>query len=331
MLPETSKPKSSKTKSLFLPKNTSFINNLNSINKNVQKRNESLKLNQKIKFSLIENPNNTLNKTLKQSSTKSKIFSLLFSKFNNNKNNDEQRLINYQKMRKYRVKLIKAPPTKKKIDNVYKLFKDNGLQFLFPPQRKINDDKSNKNYLSYRSKKSPKKLRISLSSQNLNELKYKLVSPQSHSNNLKIYQKKNPEEEEEIYKPSFKKYMKLQSLADMKFRPVLGENSSDLVNFLKKIEIIRKEVINNYIDEINNVENRFNIERPKEDFKFKTKMQGLYHHKWKNIFTLRDYQDLFCENLRGKISSKNFDIMERNFRNIFLMCFSTGGYKKNII
>ena len=332
MLPETSKTKSSKTKSLFLPKNTSFINNLNSINKNVQKRNESLKLNQKIKFSLIENPNNTLNKTLKQSSAKSKKFPLLFSKFNyNNKNNEEQRLINYQKMRKYRVKLIKAPPTKKKIDNVYKLFKDNGLQFLFPPQRKINDDKSNKNYLSYRSKKSPKKLRISLSSQNLNDLKYKLVSPQSASNNLKIYQKKNPEEEEEIYKPSFKKYMKLQSLADMKFRPVLGENSSDLVNFLKKIEIIRKEVINNYIDEINNVENRFNIERPKEDFKFKTKMQGLYHHKWKNIFTLRDYQDLFCENLRGKISSKNFDIMERNFRNIFLMCFSTGGYKNNII
>ncbi len=333
MLPETSKTKSSKTKSLFLPKNSSFLNNLNSINKNVQKRNESLKLNQKIKFSLIENPNNTLNKTLKQSSAKSKKFPLLFSKFNyNNKNTEEQRLINYQKMRKYRVKLIKAPPTKKKVDNVYKLFKDNGLQFLFPPQRKINDDNSNKNYLSYRgSKKSPKKLRISLSSQNLNDLKYKLVSPQSASNNLKIYQKKNPEEEEEIYKPSFKKYMKLQSLADMKFRPVLGENSSDLVNFLKKIEIIRKEVINNYIDEINNVENRFNIERPKEDFKFKTKMQGLYHHKWKNIFTLRDYQDLFCENLRGKISSKNFDIMERNFRNIFLMCFSTGGYKNNII
>ena len=333
MLPETSKTKSSKTKSLFLPKNSSFINNLNSINKNVEKRNESLKLNQKIKFSLIENPNNTLNKTLKQSSAKSKKFPLLFSKFNyNNKNNEEQRLINYQKMRKYRVKLIKAPPTKKKVDNVYKLFKDNGLQFLFPPQRKINDDNSNKNYHSYRSsKKSPKKLRISLSSQNLNDLKYKLVSPQSASNNLKIYQKKNPEEEEEIYKPSFKKYMKLQSLADMKFRPVLGENSSDLVNFLKKIEIIRKEVINNYIDEINNVENRFNIERPKEDFKFKTKMQGLYHHKWKNIFTLRDYQDLFCENLRGKISSKNFDIMERNFRNIFLMCFSTGGYKNNII
>ena len=332
MLPETSKTKSSKIKSLFLPKSSSFSNNLNSINKIDQKRNESLKLNQKIKFSLNEiNSNNTLNKTLKPPSSSSKKFPLLLSKFNNKINIDEQRLINYQKMRKYRVKLIKAPQTKKKLDNVYKLFKDNGLQFLFPPQRKINDGNPNQNYQSYRSKKSPKKLRISLSSQNLNSLKYKIVSPQSISNNLKVYQKKNPEEEEEFYKPSFKKYMKLQSLADMKFRPVLGDNSSDLVNFLKKIELIRKEVINNYIDEINNVENRFNIERPKEDFRFKTKMQGLYHHKWKNIFKLRDYQDLFCENLRGKISSKNFDIMERNFRNIFLMCFSTGGNKNNII
>ena len=122
-------------------------------------------------------------------------------------------------------------------------------------------------------------------------------------------------------------YMKLQSLADIKFRPILGDSSSDLVNFLKKIELVRKEVINNCIDEINNVENRFNIERPKEDFKFKTKMQGLYPHKWKNIFSLKDYQDIFADNLRGRISSKNYDIMEKNFRDIFFMCFSSGGYK----
>ena len=111
MLPETSKTKSSKIKSLFLPKSSSFSNNLNSINKIDQKRNESLKLNQKIKFSLNEiNSNNTLNKTLKPPSSSSKKFPLLLSKFNNKVNdinNDEQRLINYQKMRKYRVKLIK--------------------------------------------------------------------------------------------------------------------------------------------------------------------------------------------------------------------------------
>ena len=178
----------------------------------------------------------------------------------------------------------------------------------------------------------PKKLRVSLSSQNMKDLKYKIVSPKSSSNNIKVQQKKkNSEEEEEIYKPSFQKYMKLQTIADMKFRPVLGETSNDMVNFLKKIEFIRKEVINNYIDEINNVENRYNIERPKEDFNFKTKMQGLYHHKWKNLFSLKDYQDLFSENLKGKISGKNYDIMERNFRNIFFMCFSSGVPRNDLI
>ena len=332
MLPETSKTKHLKNKSLFLPKNSSFLNNLNLMNKNIQdipKRYESLKMSKKAKYSYNENSNRGMNKTL--SSNK---FPLLLSKFKTIKNssisNDEQRLINYKKMKRYRVKLIKVPPTQKKVDNVYKLFKDNGLQFLFPPEKKPNDVNSNKKYKSHRRKKSPKRLRISLSSQNINDIQYKLVSPKAHSNNLKIYQKKNLEDEEEIYRPSFKKYMKLQSLAEMKFRPVLGETSSDLVNFLKKIELIRKEVINNYIDEINNVENRFNIERPKEDFRFKTKMQGLYQHKWKNIFSLRDYQELFRENLKGKISSQNYDIMERNFRNIFLMCFSSGGNKNKV-
>ena len=332
---ETSQTKPDKPKSLFFPKSSSFLNNLKSINENVQKRHDNLKINKKIKYSFNENTNKNMNKTAKELSPDSNKFPLLLSKFksqkNNVMNNDEQRIINYQKMKRYRVKLVKVPPTKKKIDNVYKLFKDNGLQFLFPPERKPNDINFDPNYRSYRSKKSPKKLRISQSSQDIHNIKYKLISPKSKSNNLRIYQRKNLEEEEEIYKPSFKKYMKLQTLADMKFRPVLGETSSDLVNFLKKIELIRKEVINNYIDEINNVENRFNIERPKEDFRFKTKMQGLYHHKWKNIFSLRDYQELFCENLRGKISSKNYDIMERNFRNIFLMCFSSGDYKKNVI
>ena len=237
-------------------------------------------------------------------------------------------------MKRYRVKLVKVSKSKPKIDNVFKLFKDNGLQFLFQHEKKKLDDNDNNNTNSKKSKKikkSPKRLKISLSTQNIKNLRYKLVSPKSIINNIKLRHHKNIEEDDEFYKPSFKLYMKLQTLADMKFRPVLGETSSDMLNFLKKIEFIRKEVVNNYIDEINNVENRYNIERPKEDFKFKTKMQGLYHHKWKNIFTLRDYQDLFCENLRGKISSKNFDIMERNFRNIFLMCFSTGGYKNNII
>ena len=288
MLNETSKIKTYKYHSLFLPRCSSFlnkrINNENDNNIYIRKRNESIQLDNKIKYSFNENENNTnninntninLNKTVKELSPNKKTFPLLLSK-------EEQRIKNYNRMKRYRVKLIKASPkTIQKKDNVYQLFKENGFQFLYP-QEKNND-----------------------------------------INNLKIHQKKD----DNIYKPSFKMYMKLQSLADIKFRPILGDTSSDLVNFLKKIELVRKEVINNCIDEINNVENRFNIERPKEDFKFKTKMQGLYPHKWKNIFSLKDYQDIFADNLRGRISSKNYDIMEKNFRDIFFMCFSSGGYK----
>ena len=329
MLNETPKIKSYKYhSSLLLPRNLSFLNNnrLSLSNNSLRKRNTSIQLDSKIKFSF--NDNNTMNKTVKEI----KSFPTNLKKFPKLISRQEQRLNIYQRMKKYRIKLVKASKTKEKTDNVYQLFKDNGLQFLYPPEKKDIINKENKR-LSYLKKNfKRKRLKISLSTQNLNlkDLQYKLVSPKSISNNLKVYQKKEEiydDEEEEIYKPSFKTYMKLQSLADLKFRPILGESSLDLVNFLKKIELIRKEVINNYIDDINNVENRFNIERPKEDFKFKTKMQGLYPHKWKNIFSLRDYQHLFVNNLKGKISSKNYDIMEKNFRNIFLMCFSSGGYK----
>jgi len=244
---------------------------------------------------------------------------------------EEERINNYKKMRRYKIKLVKVSKNKPKIDNVYKIFKDNGLQFLFPPEKKVKeDDKKKSDKKKDEIEKNIKKLRMSISTRNIKNLKYKLISPHSNNNNIKINRRKSIDDEEIIFKPSFNKYMRLQSLADLKFHPILGDTSSDLVNFMNKIEFIRKEVINKYIDEINNVENRFNIERPKEDFRFKTNMQGLYHHKWKNIFSLKDYQELFCENLRGKISTRNYDIMERNFRNIFLMCFASGNYKKNL-
>ena len=334
---KTSKNKSSKNNPSLFKKNFSALSN-SKLSNNYDKKNERITLEKKIRIK-SENKNKKMSNTNfisfsqeKNVKTKSINFPLLSKlKINDKKAyilNDKQRLLNYNRMKKYRIKLIKVTQSKQKVDNVYQLFKDHGLQFLFEPPRKPNEeiDKNLK-----KSKIPKKKLKISLSTQNINELKYNLVSPQANINNLKALKKKKIVKDEDIYKPSFKKYMKLQSLADMKFRPVLGETSSDLVNFLKKIELIRKEVINNYIDEINNVENRFNIEQPKEDFKFKSNMQGLYQHKWKNIFSLKDYQELFCENLKGKISNKNFDIMERNFKNIFHMCFSSGTNKNNNI
>ena len=358
MIPKTSKMRTTKSKSLFQSKSLKLLKNAREINNIPNNRNSSMQLEKYSKLSYNnENTKRKMNLTnltpfMKQKSLIIKNdlkLPLLYHKDKKNKKElniplDEQRIINYQKMKKYRVKLVKASKAKNEIDHVYELFKDNGLQFLFPPKKKnyffqnnineinINNNFLNKNNPNNPNQSPPKKLRLNLSSEDINDLKYKLVSPKSDSNNIKEpVKKQNLEENVEIYKPSFQKYMKLQTLASMKFRPVLGETSTDLVKFLKKIELIRKEVINNYIDEINNVENRYNIERPMEDFNFKTKMQGLYHQKWKNLFKLKDYQELFCENLKGKISSKNYDIMQRNFRNIFLMCFSSGIPKNDII
>ena len=342
MIPKTSKLKTSKSKSLFLSKTIKILNNYREIN-NIKKRNNSIQLEKYTKLS-----NNNSNTKRRMNMTNIAPFTkqnsliinnnlklpLLYSKVNKNKKDlnfpiNEQRFLNYKKMKKYRVKLVKTSKTKNPVDNVFELFKDNGLQFLFPSKKRnyIGNDIEN-----FNNQNPPKKLRLNLTSEDIRDLKYKLLSPKSGSNNIKEQNKKPYfKANEEIYKPSFQKYMKLQTLASMKFRPVLGETSTDLVNFLKKIELIRKEVINNYIDEINNVENRYNVERPLEDFNFKTKMQGLYHHKWKNLFSLKDYQNLFCDNLKGKISSKNYDIMERNFRNIFFICFSTGGSKNEFL
>ena len=342
MIPKTSKLKTSKSKSFFLSKTIKILNNSREIN-NIGKRNNSIQLERYTKLS--NNNSNTkrkMNMTNRAPFTKQKSLiinnnlklPLLYSKVNKNKKElnfpiNEQRFLNYKKMKKYRVKLVKTSKTKNPIDNVYELFKANGLQFLFPSKKRnyIGNDIEN-----FNNQNPPKKLRLNLTSEDIRDLKYKLLSPKSISNKIKEQNKKPYlKANEEIYKPSFQKYMKLQTLASMKFRPVLGETSTDLINFLKKIELIRKEVINNYIDEINNVENRYNIERPLEDFNFKTKMQGLYHHKWKNLFSLKDYQNLFCDNLKGKISSKNYDIMERNFRNIFFMCFSSGVPKNEFL
>ena len=176
MLNETPKIKSYKYhSSLLLPRNLSFLNNnrLSLSNNSLRKRNTSIQLDSKIKFSF--NDNNTMNKTVKEI----KSFPTNLKKFPKLISRQEQRLNIYQRMKKYRIKLVKASKTKEKTDNVYQLFKDNGLQFLYPPEKKDIINKKNKR-LSYLKKNfKRKRLKISLSTQNLNlkDLQYKLVSP----------------------------------------------------------------------------------------------------------------------------------------------------------
>ena len=244
----------------------------------------------------------------------------------------------FEKMRKYKIKLKSKKQTKKSKDIEDKLFLflyQNGLHYSFSPNKYIIGD--NYDYFSkYRNKQKPKKI---FDINNSNNIKDDTINIKDNNINSDI-SKNNSEQNKELNKEqglfystideddddtmSYQKYMKMQSIADMRLRPKLGDISYDLVNYIRKIDLIRKGVVNNLINQINNVENRYNIEKPKEDSKFITKQQGLFNHKWKNNFSLKDYQRLFSENLRGKISSKNYDIMMKNFRDIFHMCFSKG-------
>ena len=247
--------------------------------------------------------------------------------------NKNKKIANYEKMKNYRIKLKKVKKVDSSEDQLFKLLHQYGLHYSFSSNKYIIGDK-----FGYYSKYLPDKFKVSFSSDNIinpldNNIKNisdKDIPAENQKTNInKKLNKKSSlfystTEEDDEDKMSFKKYMKLQSMAEIKFRPKLGETSYDLVNYIKKIDGIRKGVVNNLVNQINNVENRYNIEKPKEDSRFNTKMQGLYHHKWKNIFSLREYQELFSENLKGKISSKNYEIMNKNFRDIFLMCFSSG-------
>jgi hypothetical protein len=123
----------------------------------------------------------------------------------------------------------------------------------------------------------------------------------------------------------FDSYLKLQSRAEIKFRPKFGDSSLELVNYIKKVSSIRKQVLKDILDEIKGVENRFNVEKPQVDSKFRSKDKFLVDNRWKNSFSLEEYQQFFTKNLKGKISSLNYRQMLKKFKEISLLCFSEGG------
>ena len=139
----------------------------------------------------------------------------------------------------------------------------------------------------------------------------------SYKNNHHVNKK-----EEKKY--DFDSYLKLQSKAEIRFRPRFGDNSLDLVNYINRVSNIRKNVVKDILDEIRGVENRFNVEKPEDDSNFKSKNKNLIDNRWKNSFSLEEYQQFFMKNLKGKISSMNYRKMLKKFRQISLMCFSEG-------
>ena len=122
----------------------------------------------------------------------------------------------------------------------------------------------------------------------------------------------------------FNSYLKLQSKAEVRFRPRFGDSSLELVKYINKVSDIRKNVLKDILDEIKGTENRFNDEKPEVDSNFKSRDKTLIDNRWKNSFSLDEYQQFFMKNLKGKISSMNYRIMLKKFRQISLICFSEG-------
>lgn len=133
-------------------------------------------------------------------------------------------------------------------------------------------------------------------------------------------------------KYDFDNYLKLQAVADIKFKPRIGDSSNLLINYIKKVSKIRKKVVGDVLDDIKKkTENRYNLEKPNVDFKFRSKDKNLVDNMWKNAFSLDEYQKYFIRHLKGKISDMSYLSMVKKFKKISLICFSEGNLNRAAI
>ena len=324
---ENNKPKFNKIKTIKKNRSSSYIEENNHFFNKGSKRNKNIFLESKAKSFYNYRPSFSPRKSTLNKYKKYPL--LIFDKAKPKKDplNIIEKLKNYEKMKKYRIKLKKSKKAENIEDKLFTFLHENGLHYSFSSNKYYIGDKIN-----YYSKYLPHRFKMNFNSLNDNSVNGNNNNTSKEKENNSLDKSKPKKRKKILYysstdeddddRMSYNKYMKLQSIADIRFRPKYGDTSYDLINYIRKIENIRKGVVNDLIAQINSVENRYNKEYPKEDSKFTTKMQGLYPHKWKNNFLLRDYQDLFIGNLKGKISSKNYEIMARNFKDIFFACFS---------
>ena len=156
-----------------------------------------------------------------------------------------------------------------------------------------------------------------------NESKHNLKEEAQNTNRSKVDSEDSNNQKKKKYKKiNFDYYLKMQTNAEMALKPKLGDDSNDLIEYIKAIKDIRHSLIDNFVEEINNAENRFNNEKPEVDSEFSIKDKSLYEHKWKNLFSLKNYQRFFSKGLKGKISNNNYYIMQKKFLEINNICFA---------
>ncbi len=140
-----------------------------------------------------------------------------------------------------------------------------------------------------------------------NDNKHNLMEDAKNTNRSKADSEDSNNQKKKKYKKiNFDYYLKMQTNAEIALKPKLGDDSNNLIEYIKAIKDIRHSLIDNFVEEINNAENRFNNEKPEVDSEFSIKDKSLYEHKWKNLFSLKNYQRFFSKGLKGKISNNNY-------------------------
>ena len=283
-------------------------------------------------------------------------FNINHKKKNNNKNSNlnlprintiqNKTLNSFERMKKYKVTFHKKNNNASE-NRVKKFLTQSGFAYNLNDKNKkklknikLTEDKKEENIDSKKSQKNIETIKSKTSSEikanRIEELKndfrQKFIDDKSNKNvsNLDANDKNNHKKK---YKNiNFEDYIKMQNKAEIALKPKFGDESKDLIEYIKAIQGIRQNIVENLVNEINNAENRYNSEKPEEDSEFNIKDKSLYVHKWKNIFFLRDYQKFFLKGLKGKISNNNYYQMQKKFLEINSICFaeSKGQPIKNI-
>ena len=251
-----------------------------------------------------------------------------------NTNPNFRTLDTYKRTKKYKVVLKKKRDVLSE-EKIKQFIVQSGFEYIpsklkFEKEGKspFKENENNKNCLennginknnSNGKNKRRKSSAFEIGSSNLIDDKININRVKTHLDHRKDFQKKDKSK-----KMNFEYYLKMQTKAEIKLKPKIGDESKDLINYIRAIQGIRETLISDILDEINRAENRYNVEKPEVDAHFVVKDKGLNIHKWKNLFYLKDYQKFFLEGLKGKISNGNYKQMEKKFRQIQHVCFSEG-------